>query len=133
MIIPYTIAPAQKIFGPKFEIKLPLLKLDFEGFSYVCLIDSGATISIMHADFGRELGLETENGEIFNCKGIDGVNMRTYIHKIEFSIKDYKCNIDVAFSDSFNFPQGLLGRKDFFDNFIISFHQNEGWFEIKPI
>jgi hypothetical protein len=52
MIIPYTIAPAQKIFGPKFEIKLPLLKLDFEGFSYVCLIDSGATISIMHADFG---------------------------------------------------------------------------------
>jgi hypothetical protein len=98
----------------------------------MCLIDTGADISLMNGDLGKEIGLVIEKGEPFPVKGIDGVIIPSYIHKIEFYIDKYFCKIDAAFSERFNFPFGLIGRKDFFDLFRICFNQKENFFEIVP-
>jgi len=115
------------------KIKIPIVAIEFKDFSYNCLIDSGASISHMHYDLGRSLGIDIEKGQKITAKGVAGISFPSYIHKVKFNIKHYTCDIDVAFSKQFKFDVGLLGRKDFFDIFNIYFYQSKGVFELIPV
>ncbi|MHB8278099.1 MAG: pepsin/retropepsin-like aspartic protease family protein [Candidatus Humimicrobiaceae bacterium] len=112
--------------------KTPIIKLGFNGFYINCLIDTGAVISMMPSEFGKEFGLDIKKGEPFVVKGIDNINMPSYIHEVNFFIDKYEIKFKVAFSDGFKFPFGLLGREGFFDLFNIAFHQKDGFYEIEP-
>ena len=120
-------------FGKLLTVRVPMVPIDFkEQPSYNCLIDSGAYISHMHGEFGRRIGLNIESGRYFSSKGARGISFPSYIHMVEFKLRDFNCKIEVAFSDSFGFDVGLLGREGFFDLFRICFHQKEGYFELNP-
>jgi hypothetical protein len=115
------------------KLKIPIVTIDFKDFSYNCMIDSGASVSHMHAEMGRSLGLDIEKGDKIMAKGVAGISFPSYIHKIKFNIKHYTCNIDVAFSSDFKLDVGLLGRKDFFEIFNIYFYQSKNIFELIPV
>jgi len=132
MRVPYSLIPSSTPMGKEIISKVPLLKLGFKDYYINCLIDSGAAVSVMPAGFGEALGLEIKKGEPFIMKGIDNINIPSYIHGVNFFINKYKIKLKIAFSYSFNFPFGLLGREDFFDFFNVDFHQKEGFYEIKP-
>jgi len=133
MIFSYTRVNSITPFGKLSTRKVPLVVIDFKGKpSYNCIIDSGASISHMHGDFGRCIGLDIESGIRLSSKGIPGISFISYIHTIRFKLGIFNCKIDVAFSDDFKFDVGLLGREGFFDLFKIHFHQRDGYFEIEP-
>ncbi len=134
MIVPYTKVYSRVPMGELTIQKIPIIKIELPDFDYNCLIDSGANYSHMHGDFGREMGLKIESGIPFPSKGIDGYAFQSYLHIINFDIGGglHHCRVEVAFSDKFIFPQGLLGRKDFFDLFKVHFYQKDGFFELEP-
>jgi hypothetical protein len=118
--------------GELIQTKVPIVKIEFPNAFYNCMIDTGASISHMHAEFGRFLGLNIEKGRCLSCMGVDGLSFPSYVHKIEFKLESYSCKIDIAFSDNYKFDFGLLGRKDFFDLFNICFFQSDDFFELRP-
>jgi hypothetical protein len=132
MKIPYSLVPSLTPMGKLIISRTPLLKLGFKEFYINCLIDTGAVISVMPSVFGEVLGLEIKKGEPFLIKGIDNVNMPSHVHEVNFFIDKYEIKLRIAFSDSFKFPFGLLGREGFFDFFNVDFHQKEGFYEIEP-
>lgn len=132
MRIPYSLIPSSTPMGKEIISKVPLLKLGFKEYYINCLIDTGAVTSVMPAEFCEVFGLEIKKGEPFVIKGIDNINMPSYMHKVDFFIGKYKIRLKVAFSEGFKFPFGLLGRGGFFDFFNVDFHQKEGFYEIEP-
>ncbi len=129
----YTKVNSLSPLGELRILKVPIVTIEFPDIAYNCLIDSGANISHMHADFGRILGLEIENGVPISSKGVRGINFSSYVHTIEFDLSGYSCKIDVAFSDYLVFDTGLLGREGFFDLFNIYFSQSDDFFELRPV
>lgn len=132
MRFPYTRVNSITPLGKLFTVRVPIVTIDFQDPSYNCLIDSGALISHMHGEFGRRIGLNIESGRYFISKGVRGISFPTYIHTVEFKLRDFNCKIDVAFSDSYDFDVGILGREGFFDLFKIHFYQKENFFELEP-
>ena len=131
MKFPYLTLPSTTPFGRTTIDKVPILKIEFKDFYLNCIIDTGACISMMPAEFGLEIGLNIKRGEPFLATGVDNISIPSYIHKVEFYVEKILCKIEVAFSEKFNFPYGLLGRKDFFDMFKIHFYQIENFFELE--
>jgi len=128
---PYTTLSSTTPFGRTIIDKVPLLKIEFKEFYLNCMIDSGACVSMMPAELGVAIGLNIKSGEPFLATGVDNIAISSYIHKVEFYVGKILCKIEVAFSDKFNFPYGLLGRKDFFDTFNIHFYQIKNFFELE--
>jgi hypothetical protein len=129
----YTKVNSISPLGKLIQLKVPIVKIEFPNTFYNCMIDSGASISHMHADLGRFLGLDIEKGRHTSSKGVRGISFPSYVHKIKFKIESYICEIDVAFSDEFNLDVGLLGREGFFDLFNIYFFQSNDTFELSPV
>jgi len=128
---PYTTFSSTTPFGRTIIDKVPMLKIEFKEFYLNCIIDTGACVSMMPAELGLVIGLNIKSGEPFLATGLDNIAVSSYIHKVEFYIGKILCKIEVAFSEKFKFPFGLLGRKDFFDMFKIHFYQSENFFELE--
>ena len=104
---------------------IPITLIGKESFDTVALLDSGADISAMPKSIAELLGLNLD-GNITLAYGICGTakcvesEARIIIQKgherYEFSLP-----IKIIF-DEYQFPI-LLGRKGFFDKFIITFDQ----------
>lgn len=93
----------------------------------VCLIDSGADISAIPKDIAELLGLSLK-GDVQQAFGIggkvDSIESKMSII-IEKGHEHYPLNIPVkVILGKYDFPI-LLGREGFFDEFIISFDQNQ--------
>lgn len=111
-------------------VKAPLIPVTFigkESFDTVALIDSGADISAMPRETAEILGLDIK-GKLTGAYGIGGkVNsvQTTTILRIRKGHEDYRLPLPVkVILDNYDFPI-LLGRLGFFDNFIITFDQQE--------
>jgi len=128
---PYTTFSPTTPFGRTTIDKVPMLKIEFKEFYLNCIIDTGACVSMMPAELGLAIGLNIKSGEPFLATGLDNIAVSSYIHKVEFYVGKILCKIEVAFSEKFKFPFGLLGRKDFFDMFKIHFYQSENFFELE--
>lgn len=131
MKFPYLTLPSTTSFGRTIIDKVPILKIEFKEFYLNCMIDTGAYVSMMPAEFGVAIGLNIKRGEPLLVTGLDNITIPSYIHKVEFYVGKILCKIEVAFSEKFKFPFGLLGRRDFFDIFKIHFYQSEGFFELE--
>ncbi|HLD97423.1 MAG TPA: retropepsin-like aspartic protease [Candidatus Nanoarchaeia archaeon] len=111
-------------------VKAPLVQVTFIGkasFDTVALIDSGADISAMPRETAEILGLNLK-GELSNAYGIGGkvssVQTTTTV-RIRKGHEDYRLLLPVkVILDNYDFPI-LLGRSGFFDNFIITFDEQE--------
>jgi hypothetical protein len=114
---------------------IPIVLIGKEIVETNALLDSGAEVSAISKEFAEYLGLDLKGKKDFSF-GIGGK-----INSIETSLtivvqqknEKYKFKIpfDAILSD-YNFPV-LLGRKGFFDKFIIKFNQQKGKVSLKKI
>jgi len=122
----------------KFEVFYkPVLPVTFKNegktFRYQALIDTGADISIIHAEVAEQLGINLENNRDFQFGGICGSGVG-YIHNVDLEIGGaiFK-NIPVVFTrDIHSFGFGILGHEGLFGKIKLVFELSKKQFEIIP-
>src|SRR3989338_2333110 len=84
-------------------------------------VDSGAWFSIFSIKEADVLGLNYAKGrKIYSMVG-DGSLIPVYLHKLSVKIGDVPFKASIGFSPRLGIGFNLIGRKDFFDNFEITF------------
>lgn len=88
---------------------------------FECLVDSGAADCLFHADIAAALHLKLEAGIRAPISGIAAnVALDAYYHDVNVWIGVDMLRIRAAFTP--NLPvAGLLGRRGFFEHFIVTF------------
>jgi len=85
------------------------------------MVDSGATLSILNAGIARALGIKVDKGQKIELSGIGG-KVSGYLHRLRLNINGSEFEAEVAFTDELSVPMNLLGRKDVFEKFSITFN-----------
>ena len=96
-------------------------------------VDSGATYSIFSHEVGSVLGLELKTGERIYVTVGDGGSIPVYIHSVTIRIGDLEFRSKVGFSEKLGIGVNILGRRTFFDRFLICFNDREGYLTIEEI
>lgn len=115
--------------------RCPVIPISFSDFDTMALIDSGADISAISKEMAENLKLNMK-GEEDIAFGIGG-KVKSINSNIQFLIEQkherYNLAIPVKIIlDDFSFPF-LLGRKGFFNRFIISFDENHEKVSLKKV
>lgn len=84
-------------------------------------IDSGADVTLIPLSLGRLIGLVADENKIQQIGGIRG-SVPVIYSKIDMMIGKYKIEADIVWALIEDVPP-LLGRKDIFDFFKITFQQ----------
>ena len=115
-------------------IKRPMLQVTLFGGTrrkqVICLVDSGADVSLFHASIGRNLGIEIESGTYKEFEGIAG-SLEAYMHDVELQIQDFSERVQIVagFTESEG-VDAILGQTGFFENYRICFDRRRGKMEI---
>ena len=104
---------------------IPITLIGKENFDTVALLDSGADISAIPKSIGELLGVDL-NGQVDYAYGIGG-KVKSIETSVRISVQKghehYNFILPVkVILDDYNFPI-LLGRAGFFDEFVITFDQ----------
>lgn len=84
-------------------------------------VDSGASISIFSIQEAIRLGINYQKGkEIFITVG-DGSSIPVYLHNFPVRIGEVSFRATIGFSPRLGVGFNLIGRKDFFSHFDITF------------
>ncbi|OGE31098.1 hypothetical protein A2631_05500 [Candidatus Daviesbacteria bacterium RIFCSPHIGHO2_01_FULL_44_29] len=113
----------------KFGQKRPLVDLHLktrsgEWTTIHPFIDSGADVSLIPLSIGHLVGLSSIGKKVRRIGGISG-GIPVIYTTIWTKIGKTELQAEVAWAQIENVPT-LLGRRDFFDKFHITFKQNEG-------
>ncbi len=95
-----------------------------------CLVDSGASDTLLHWEIGKTLGIDIEKGKRHEYAGIGGV-VAGYRHPIKIRLANDTCEFTIECA-IMQFPSfdGLLGQRGFFDNYKVVFEKYKKIFEI---
>ncbi|MCX6750700.1 MAG: retropepsin-like aspartic protease [Candidatus Pacearchaeota archaeon] len=115
--------------------RCPVIPISLDKFDTIALIDSGADISAMFKEMAESLDLNME-GEQDVAFGVGG-KVKSLNSTISFSItqghEKYQLNIPIKIIlDDFSFPL-LLGRRGFFNEFVITFDENKERFSLTKV
>lgn len=99
-----------------FEIQGPKGWIEIEAY-----VDSGASISVLSAKEAINLGIDFERGKTIYSTVGDGSLIPVYLHKLSVKIEDITFKATLGFSPRLGVGFNLLGRKDFFTHFDITF------------
>ena len=107
-------------------IHLSLRKENSEDeFSFLVLVDSGATISVFTKSDAELLGLVLENGERCLMEGVSGERFLAFLHSVVVKIAGQQIQVRIAFSERNDTPR-VLGRESIFSHFFIIFDEKGG-------
>ena len=109
-----------KILRP---IALVTLSFKSKSMQTAMYIDSGADITMIPLKAGSELGFKYDSKKIFQMSGIAG-NLPCLLEKAEIKIGEKKLSAAITWALSDQAPF-LLGRKDVFRFFRITFDENK--------
>lgn len=87
-------------------------------------VDSGADLTIIPKSLGDLLGFELTDNEIREVKGVGERGIPVILKKAKIKIGEREVEATIAWSLIEEVPL-LLGRKDVFDNFEITFKDNK--------
>jgi len=98
------------------------------------LLDSGADITLLNGSFAELFNLDLKKGRRIDLVGVlEGSEFAAYIHQVNLAVKDVgSVDTIAAFTDSKQYPDYMiLGRRGFFDKFMIKFEQYNKQIEIE--
>ena len=85
------------------------------------IVDSGAHDCLFHAQIGEALGLKITKGVHSSTGGVaHGVKIDVYYHHVNLWVGAGMVKIVAGFSDDLSVA-ALLGRRGFFENYIVTF------------
>ena len=107
------------------NVPSPIISFKIKGpkkwFGLEAYVDSGAFISIFAFKDAFRIGINPEKGrKIFVIVG-DGGSIPVFLHKLNVKIGNIPFQATIGFSERLGVGFNLLGRKDFFAHFDITF------------
>ena len=84
-------------------------------------VDSGATYTTLHSEEGDRLGINPFSGEKIMVTVGDGGSIPVYLHTLPVKIGSHAFNAIIGFSDKLGVDLNIIGRKSFFEEFIVCF------------
>ena len=88
-------------------------------------VDSGASYSIVHGDFARDVGYDFEQGSRILVKVGDGSLIPVFLHRVPLQIGSHRIDARMGFSNHLGLGFHLLARLDVFEHFRVCFHERE--------
>lgn len=88
-------------------------------------VDSGSTFSIFKASEIDDLDFDFKSGKLFNVQVGDGGFIPVFIHKLELELDNFRFSATVGFSERLGVEFNLLGRKDIFEIFDVTFSDSK--------
>ena len=132
MIKPFTF-PYKRFFGDFY----PIIKIEIKGSrgvsSFEAYVDSGASTSIFDAAVASQIGINYTKGKRRLTMVGNGAYIPIYICKVPIKIGDIWIKTTVGFSPDFGASMNLLGQKDIFDHFDITFSKSKGKVLFHPV
>jgi len=91
-------------------------------YSFEVLLDTGSPICLFRADLGRSLGLQIESGPVQQIGGFAAnISEPAYFHTVNLHVgTNWSVEIKAGFVENLSMA-GLLGRRGFFENFVVRF------------
>lgn len=117
---PYTVHKGLSM--PYIPLTLKIGKTPRRFWAYV---DSGSTFSIFKVSEIVDLDFDYKKGKLVNVQVGDGGFIPVYLHKIEISFDDVDFPATVGFSNRLGVEFNLLGRKDVFEVFDVTFSDSK--------
>jgi hypothetical protein len=96
-------------------------------------VDSGASISILAEGEARVLGLDLERGDLSYSMVGDGSLIPVYVHRLSIRIGSSQFTAHVGFSPRLGAGFNLLGRRDIFTHFDVTFSDSRQRIAFKPV
>lgn len=111
----------------------PIIPIRLEGKSgwvtFDAYVDSGATYSIFKPEMAEILGIELDKGEKQYVTVGDGSLITVYLHKVKVDLAGKIFEATIGFSKQLGIGFNILGRKDIFGSFVITFNEREKYVE----
>ena len=128
IIFPYKVYKgiACPIIG--LEVRGPKGRLRTEAF-----VDSGASISVFLIKEAGELGIDFQKGKVVYSTVGDGSCIPVYLHKLLIKIGNIPFKATVGFSPKLGIGFNLLGRKDIFEHFDVTFSDSARTISFAPL
>ena len=95
-------------------------------------VDSGASTSIFRSTVADELGINYIRGRVTYSMVGDGSYIPIYLHKVPIKIGNIWLRAAIGFSSHLGVDINLLGQKDIFDRFIVSFDKRRRIVSFQP-
>lgn len=96
-------------------------ELDYEG-----LADSGADMCMFGMEVAMFLGVDLKSCEKGMVAGVGAKPLTYYLKTLQIEVAEKSFFVDVGFLPNVSqFMYGVIGRKDFFDQFIVQFNEGE--------
>jgi TPP-dependent trihydroxycyclohexane-1,2-dione (THcHDO) dehydratase len=110
---------------------VPIELLNKQWVIFDAYVDSGASYSIFHTDVAEILGIDIERTakKIYVTVG-DGSQIVVYLHKIEVKFAGEQFWATIGFSRNLGIGFNLIGMKDIFDRFKITFDNRNKILEV---
>ncbi len=114
---------------------LPVVSFRIKGktewVEFVAFVDTGASYSLFKPDVADILGIKMEEGEQREVIIGDGDKLQVYLHRVLFFIAGQEFTATIGFSHGLGTGFNILGRKDIFERFLVTFNEKEKWIEFK--
>ena len=119
----------------RYEEEKPLLAVQFvrgtRSFDGLGLVDSGAGMTLAHADIAKFLGIDEANCSRKPVGGIVGENANGFVCDVDLYVKYLPDVLTIPVLFVPNLRVGLLlGHDGFFDSYRIKFQKDSNFFEI---
>ena len=102
------------------ELEWKSQKIFFDAY-----VDSGASLSIFSIQEARRLNLDYKKGEKISITVGDGTSIPVYLHLLLVQIGTVSFKATIGFSPKLGVGFNLVGRKDFFTFFDITFSDSD--------
>lgn len=127
--IGFPYARYKKDFYPiiKIQVTGPAGPLETEVY-----VDTGASVSIFLTTIALDLGIDYTKGELVYSMIGDGGFIPVYLHTIPIKIGYVAFRARIGFSANLSADFNLLGQKDIFDSFIVTFDKRSRTVSFRP-
>lgn len=88
------------------------------------LVDSGASFSIFRPEIAEYLEIDIEKGKPLFLEGVGG-RILGYLHVASVHVGEKRFDCKIIFSREFTVSFNLVGRDNFFQQFIITFNEKQ--------
>lgn len=120
---PYQISPGSAVPAPVLRVRLS--HAGTQTPEILALLDSGADMSMFHADLATFLGIDLSACTATVSRGVGG-EAHTYICDIQLEVERSSFRASVMFSNEVPSTLALLGRDNVFEKFRFGFDQRSG-------
>ncbi len=102
-------------------IASPIIPLQISGIKIHAYVDSGALISVFSIKEADALGIDYEKGKKNLMRVGSGSLIEVFFHLLPITLGPFRFKAHIGFSPKLGANFNLLGRKDFFNRFVVIF------------